>query len=171
MTNTTISYLQDGLEFTASFDAMRAFHGAEAGGLATTLKALQRAWPLLDEGRLPERKEVFCTTAFVGVGGRDVIELVTRGVTEGRYSVDKDAGRGIEESPGGRYYFRFEYRNTVVEVAMLPGHVRPEFIQLARKKERTEKEEASLVEMKREMNERLAVLPAEKVFDAKVSRL
>lgn len=172
MANDTISYLEGGQTLTVTFDEMLKYHGVGfPGGVAHGLKVMQRAWPLLDNGNLPERREVRCVTAFGGPGGRDAIEFVTRGLTEGRYIVDKEVGQGVEESPGGRYYFRFEYRGTAVEVTIRPGHVRPEFIVLARKQGRTAEEEVILAEMKREMGDRLVPLPAEEVYDAKVYAL
>ncbi|WJS85272.1 hypothetical protein [Paracoccus sp. TOH] len=172
MSNDRIAWLENGHEFNVGFDELLNYHGhGYPGGVAHGLKVMQRAWPLLDDGRLPERREIRCVTAFGGPGGRDAIEFVTRGLTEGRYIVDKSLAEGVEESPGGRYYFRFEYRGTAVEVTIRPGHVRPEFITLARKQNRTEEEEADLVQWKKEMTERLLPLPAETVYDAKVSRL
>lgn len=169
MSNDTISYLENGHKFTVHFDELLKYHGAGyPGGVAHGLKVMQRAWPLLDNGRLPERREIRCVTAFGGPGGRDAIEFVTRGLTEGRYIVDNSVGLEEEESPGGRYYFRFEYRGTAVEITIRPGHVRPEFIQLARKKDRSPEEEVILAEMKLEMGERLLVQPAEDIYNATV---
>ncbi|KAA8605639.1 hypothetical protein AL036_17980 [Salipiger aestuarii] len=172
MSNDRIAWLENGQEFNVGFNELLNYHGqGYPGGVAHGLKVMQRAWPLLDDGRLPERREVRCVTAFGGPGGRDAIEFVTRGLTEGRYIVDKSLGEGVEESPGGRYYFRFEYRGTAVEVTIRPGHVRPEFIVLARKQDRTPAEEVTLAAMKREMGDRLLALAAEEIYDAKVSQL
>lgn len=169
MKHDAISYLENGEEFTVTFDELLKYHGqGYPGGVVHGLKVMQRAWPLLDDGRLPERREVRCMTAFGGPGGRDAIEFVTRGLTEGRYIVDKTQGEGVEESPGGRYYFRFEYRGTAVEITIRPGHVRPEFIQLARKQDHTPADEEELVKMKREMSGRLIVMPCEDIYNAKV---
>lgn len=171
MSNNRIAWLENGQEFNVSFDELLNYHGQTfPGGVAHGLKVMQRAWPLLDDGRLLERREIKCVTAFGGPGGRDAIEFVTRGLTDGRFIVDNTVGLGIEESPGGRYYFRFEYRGTAVEVTIRPGHVRPEFITLARKQDRTAEEEKVLAEMKLEMTGRLLPLPAEEVYDAKVSK-
>lgn len=172
MSNDRIAWLENGQEFNVGFNELLNYHGqGYPGGVAHGLKVMQRAWPLLDDGRLPERREVRCVTAFGGPGGRDAIEFVTRGLTEGRYIVDKSLGEGVEESPGGRYYFRFEYRGTAVEVTIRPGHVRPEFIVLARKQDRTPAEEVTLAAMKREMGDRLLALAAEEIYDAKVNQL
>lgn len=168
----TITYLENGEAFTVSFAELLKYHGPGfPGGVAHGLKVMQRAFPLLDEGRPVERREIRIDTAFPGPGGRDAFEFVTRGLTDGRYVVDRSLGwDGIEESPKGRYYFRFTYRGTVVEVTIRPGHVRPEFLELARKENRTADDEVRLAALKREMGDRLVPLPPEDVYDAKVSR-
>ncbi|WP_162290746.1 hypothetical protein [Yoonia vestfoldensis] len=51
-----------------------------------------------------------------------------------------------------------------------PGHVRGEFIELARKEGRSAEEETRLAALKREMRDRLVPLAPEDVYDAKVSR-
>lgn len=69
MSNDTISYLENGHEFTVHFDELLKYHGAGyPGGVVHGLKVMQRAWPLLDNGRLPERREIRCVTAFGGPG-------------------------------------------------------------------------------------------------------
>lgn len=169
MKHDEISYLENGEKFTVTCDEMLKYHGeGYPGGVVHGLKVMQRAWPFLDGDRLPERREIRCVTAFGGPGGRDAIEFVTRGLTEGRYIIDKTQGEGVEESPGGRYYFRFEYRDKAVEITIRPGHVRPEFIQLSRKQGRTPEEEVELAKMKREMASRLIVTPTEELYDVKV---
>ena len=70
------------------------------------------------------------------------------------------------ESPGGRYYFRLSYRGRSVAVTLRPGYVREEFIQLARKKGRTEAEERVLAGMKRDMAARLMAAKAEDIYRA-----
>ncbi len=169
----TINFCENGQEFTVSFAELLKYHGTGfPGGLAHGLKVMQRAFPLLDGGRLIERREVKIDTAFPGPGGRDAIEMVTRALTDGRYRVDKSLGwDGIEESPKGKYYFRFEYRRTVVEVTIRPGHVRYEFIELARKDSLTQEEEGRLATLKREMGDRLVPLAAADVYDARVTQL
>ncbi|MGM9366175.1 hypothetical protein [Flavonifractor plautii] len=107
-------------------------------------------------------------TAFPGPGARDAFELVTRCLTDGRYVVDKELPEAANEleSPGGRYYFRLSYRGRSVAVTLRPGYVREEFIQLARKKGRTEAEERVLAGMKRDMAARLMAAKAEDIYRA-----
>ena len=51
-----------------------------------------------------------------------------------------------------------------------PGHVREEFITLARKTDRSPDEERRLVELKHEMADRLMALPATEIYNAKVAQ-
>ena len=73
---------------------------------------------------------------------------------------------GILESPHGRYYFRFSYRGKTVVVTIRPGFVRQDFIEMARKPNRTEEEEVILAQMKRDMAKRLLEAKPEEVYDA-----
>lgn len=167
----TIDVLEQGSVLSFRFDEMLNYHGpGYPGGVAHGFKVMQRAFPLLDDGRLLERREISIVTAFPGPGGRDAFELVTRCLTDGRYLVDKNLPEAANEleSPGGRYYFRLSYRGKLVVITIRPGYVRDEFIQLARKKERTSEEERLLAEMKREMADRLMRARAEDIYDAKI---
>ena len=167
----TIDVLEQGSVLSFRFDEMLNYHGpGYPGGVAHGFKVMQRAFPLLDDGRLLERREISIVTAFPGPGGRDAFELVTRCLTDGRYLVDKNLPEAANEleSPGGRYYFRLSYRGKSVVITIRPGYVRDEFIQLARKKERTSEEERLLAEMKREMADRLMHARAEDIYDAKI---
>ena len=167
----TIDVLEQGSVLSFRFDEMLNYHGpGYPGGVAHGFKVMQRAFPLLDDGRLLERREISIVTAFPGPGGRDAFELVTRCLTDGRYLVDKNLPEAANEleSPGGRYYFRLSYRGKSVVITIRPGYVRDEFIQLARKKERTSEEERLLAEMKREMADRLMRARAEDIYDAKI---
>ena len=109
-------------------------------------------------------------TAFPGPRARDAFELVTRCLTDGRYVVDKELPEAANEleSPGGRYYFRLSYRGRSVAVTLRPGYVREEFIQLARKKGRTEAEERVLAGMKRDMAARLMEGKEEDIYRAEL---
>lgn len=167
----TITVLEKGQKFEFSFDDMLKYHGVGyPGGVAHAFKVMQRAFPLLDDGNLLERREISLVTAFPGPGGRDAFELVTRCFTDGRVLVDKDLpeAAGELESPHGRYYFRFTYRGKTVVVTIKPGYVRPEFIEMARKHDRTEEEEIILAKMKRDMAKRLLDGKPEDVYRAEI---
>lgn len=167
----SIDILEQGTRFSYTFEAMLNYHGiGYPGGVAHGFKVMQRAFPLLDDGKLLERREISIVTAFPGPGGRDAFELVTRCVTDGRYHVDKALPEAANEleSPGGRYYFRLSYRGKSAVITIRPGFVRDEFIQMARKKDRTPEEEHILAGMKREMADRLMAAKAEDIYNAKL---
>ena len=96
---------------------------------------------------------------------------MTRCVSDGRIHVDKDMPEAKEvlESPHGRYYFRFSYRGKTVVVTIRPGFVRQDFIDMARKENRTEAEEEILARMKRDMADRLLKAGPEEVYDAVIA--
>lgn len=166
----TLTVLEDGQPIEFTFAEMLKYHGfGFPGGVAHAFKVMQRGFPLLDDGAAPERSDLSMETAFPGPGGRDGFELVTRMVTGGRYTVDKTlAGDDVLESPKGKYLFRFKYRGRTVDITIRPGFVVDEFIQLARKENRTPAEEERLVWLKKDMAERLLSHPAEEVYDAVV---
>ena len=108
-----IKVLEKGHELEYSFDDLLNYHGVGyPGGVAHAFQVMSRAFPLLDDGKLLERREIYLITAFPGPGGLDAFEMVTRCVTGGRISVDINLKEAEEvlESPHGRYYFKFKYR-------------------------------------------------------------
>jgi hypothetical protein len=96
----------------------------------------------------------------------DAFELVTRAVTEDRYTVDQalalpGRGRTLE-----RFVFRLAYRDRTVVLAVRDGYVADEFIALARKEGRSQDEERRLDVLKREMADRVMGSPAADVYDS-----
>lgn len=170
MTNLTVT--EQGQPLTFSFEDALRYHGPGfPGGVAHGFQAMAAALPLLNNNQPIERRELQISTAFPGPGARDAFELVTRTLTDGRYEVDPNlADDSVEESPKGRYYFRFTYRDTAAEATIKPGHVRPEFITLARKANRTEADEVRLAELKQEMADRLMAQPATDIYQTRVLR-
>lgn len=146
------------------------YHGyGFPGGVALAFKAMQCALPLFTDGYPPERNEIALDTAFPGPGARDGFEMVTRMVSGGRYHVDfAIAAPEVPKSPTGSYFFRFKYRDRVVDLALRPGIVREEFLRLSRQAERTTDETARLEELKVDMADRLMAQPAEALFDVSV---
>src|SRR4051794_27505330 len=142
------------------------YHGARSpGGVAHAFKVLERALPLLDDGRPPERREIRIRTAFGGPGARDGFELVTRAVTGDRYVVDPalarpDAGRARE-----RFVFVLSHRDTELTLALREGFVTDAFIDLARTEPRSPDQEARLDVLTGEMAERLMARPAPEAYD------
>ena len=163
----TIEVVDQGQAIAFSFEDMMRYHGpGSPGGVAHAFKVLERALPLLEPDRPPERRGIEVRTAFRGPGARDGFELVTRAVTEDRYVLDAalerpERGRALE-----RFVFRLSYRGRAVTLAVREGYVTEEFIDLARKQGRTADEEDRLAAMKRGMADRLMSRPAGEVYDA-----
>lgn len=148
------------------FEDLLRYHGpAFPGGVAHGFTAMERALPLLAADGVPERREIRLDTAFPGPGARDGIELVTRAVTEGRYTVDPALGRPQRGTTLERYVFRFAHRDRAVTVAIRDGFVTDEFIALSRRPDRSADEEAHLAVLKQEMADRLMAVPADQVYD------
>jgi hypothetical protein len=142
------------------------YHGpGSPGGVAHAFKVMQRGFPLLDAGRLLQRRLIVVSTAFGGPGARDGFELVTRGVTEERYRVDPALARPQRGLALERFVFRLDYRHRSVTLLLREGFVTDEFITLART-HRSPEQEARLDVLKREMARRLMGLRADDVYDA-----
>lgn len=163
----TLVVAENGRLIEFCFADLVKYHGhGFPGGVAIAFKALHRALPLLADGNPPERNEIALDTAFPGPGGRDGFELVTRMVSAGRYRVDYTiAGADVPRSPSGRYFFRFKYRDRVVDLALRRGVVSEEFLRLARLPERSPQENACLEIHKSDMAERLLAQPSVTLFD------
>lgn len=167
----SLTVLENGRPIAFTVADLTKYHGyGYPGGVAHAFKVMQRAFPLLDGGRAPERAELALETRFPGPGGRDAFEMVTRVVTGGRFTLEE---RPADPDPVadwmGKYLFRWRYRGTVVEVTIKPGHVREEFIRLAGAPDRTPAEEERLAALKTEMADRLMALPAEEIYEARVA--
>ncbi|CAH1659604.1 conserved hypothetical protein [Hyphomicrobiales bacterium] len=165
----TVTVHENGQPISFTFAEILKYHGfGYPGGVAHAFKVMQRAFPLLDGGNPPERRELSMDTAFPGPGGRDAFEMVTRMVTAGRYNVDLAlASDDVLSSPKGRYLFRFHYRGTTIDLTLRPGLVHDEFVKLAARENRTAAEEERLVWLKNDMAQRLLSLPADQVYDAR----
>jgi hypothetical protein len=162
-----IAVLDRGLAIAFTFDDLMRYHGpGSPGGVAHAFKVLERALPLLSPDGPPERRELTVRTAFGGPGARDGFELVTRAVTEGRYTVDPALGRPERGTTLERFVFRLGYRDRAVTLAVRDGFVPDDLIALARRPARTPAEEQRLTALKEEMAQRVMAVPAADVYDA-----
>ncbi len=160
-----LTVLNDGREIAFTFDEMLKYHGGGSpGGVAHAFKVLQRALPLLDD-RLPERERIVIATAFGGPGARDGFELVTRAETQQRYVIDTSLARPQDGRARERFVFRLRHRDRAVTLALRPGFVTDEFIDLTRCTDRSEADERRLTAMKQEMADRVISAPPDKVYD------
>lgn len=166
MTDDALRVIDAGMPLAFTVADLTAYHGPGfPGGVAHGFKAMQRALPLLADGGVPERRQIRIDTAFRGPGARDAFELVTRAVTENRFTVDDALCRPARGQTLERYVFRFATPDRSVTVQIREGLVRDAFIALSRKPDRTPAEEAELTAMKAEMAGRLLALPADQVYD------
>ncbi len=166
MNTNTIDVRENGKPLSYGFADLMKYHGPGfPGGVAHAYKVMERAFPLLaPEGGL-ERREIEIDTSFRGPGGRDAFEMVTRVVSREKYHVDPSLGeRWLGDGHREHYFFRLRYREKSVDLIILPGHVRDEFITLGMKADRSADEEARLTELKQEMADRLLALRAEEVY-------
>jgi len=157
--------LDSGREVSFSFDEMLNYHGGGSpGGVAHAFKVLERALPLLDTTSRLERRAIFIETAFGGPGARDAFELVTRAVSEQRFSLNPALARPQHGRARERFVFCLRYGERSVTVALREGFVTEEFIDLTRRENRTAVQERRLTAMKSGMAARVMAAPANDVY-------
>jgi hypothetical protein len=162
----SIEVLEGGVLLGFSFPEMLRYSGpGSPGGVAMAFKAMELAFPLLDPGGPVERRQVVITTAFRGPGARDAFELVTRGLTEGRYVVDAGLERPERGTNLEQFVFHLDYRGAGCTLLTAEGWISDEFIALARTPDPTPEEARRFVEVKQELADRLMASPAGDVFD------
>jgi hypothetical protein len=162
----TIEVVDDGRLLAFSFEDMMKYHGPEApGGVAHAFKVLERALPLLDPDGPAERREIAIRTSFGGPGARDGIEFVTRAVTGDRFVVDRSLARPERDRTVASFVFVVSYREREVTLLLREGYVTDEFVDLARKQDRTAEDVARLGVLKEEMAERVMGSPAADVYE------
>ncbi|WP_127782951.1 hypothetical protein [Rhodococcus sp. X156] len=165
MTN-PLEVMDQGTLLTFDFDDALRYHGPLApGGVAHAYQVLARGLQALGKNGPVERRDITVTTSHGGPGVRDTFELVTRAVTEGRYTVDGALKRPERGRTMEIYVFRLDYRGESVTLVVREGFVRDEYIALSRKAARTAEEEARLVVVKQEMADRVMASPAGDVYD------
>jgi hypothetical protein len=163
----TLAVLDGTQRIDFSFDDMMRYHGpGSPGGVAHAFKVMERAFALLDEGAPPQRREITVRTAFGGPGARDGIEIVTRAVTQDRFTVDQALARPERGRERERFVFEVGYRDRSVTLLLREGFVTPEFIDLARAAERSPEQDARLDELKAQMAEKVMGSPAADVYEA-----
>ncbi|CAN5523158.1 hypothetical protein BH20ACT2_BH20ACT2_21330 [soil metagenome] len=161
-----IEVRDDGRTLAFSFEDMLRYSGpASPGGVALGLKVMERAFAVLEPDGLVERREVGVETAFRGPGARDACELVTRGLTEGRYVVDAALERPERGHTLSTFAFRVSYRDRTVSLLLRDGFVTDEFIRVAQSPDLTTAEQQRFARMKQDLADRLVASDAAAVFD------
>ena len=98
-------------------------------------------------------------------GARDGFELVTRGLTDGRYIVDEVLERPDRGVTLAQFVFRPRYGDTAITLLVREGQVTDEFVEMARKPDRTEADEAHFTALKQGMADRLMASAPEDIFE------
>jgi hypothetical protein len=161
-----IVVVDEGTELAFCFaDLLRYSGPGSPAGVALAYQAMRCGFPMLSTEGPIERREIRVDTPFRGPGARDGFELVTRGVSEGRYVIDLTLERPERGPTLEAFAFRLTYRDRTVTLLVRQGVVTDEFVSLARQDGRSADDERRLTELKRELAERtLGTEPAE-VFD------
>ena len=156
---------EQGTPVAFSFPEMLRYSGpGSPGGVALGLKMMKRAFALLEPDGSVERREVVVHTAFGGPGARDACELVTRGLTEGRYVVDPALERPERGDALRTFAFRVSYRDRTVSLVLREGFVTDEFVRLARSPDLTDQEQRRFTDMKQTLADHLMATEAVDVF-------
>ncbi len=162
----SIEVQEQGTAVAFSFEEMLRYSGpGSPGGVALGLKMMERAFPLVEPDGLVERREVVVHTAFRGPGARDACELVTRGLTEGRYLVDPELERPERGHTLRTFAFLVSYRDSTVSLLLREGLVTDEFVRLAQTPELTAEEQQHFATMKQALADQLMATRAADVFD------
>jgi hypothetical protein len=161
-----IVVLEDGRRLSFSFADMLNFHGGGSpGGVAHAFKVLERALPLVAGDRLAERREIVIDTSFGGPGARDGFELVTRAVSDGRFVLEPSLARPQHGTARERFVFRVSYRDQAVVLALRPGFVSDEFIEMAGREIADPEEAERFAAMKAEMSAVVMAAAAAQVYE------
>ncbi len=162
----TLAVIDGGQTIEFSFADLMRYHGpGSPGGVAHAFKVLERAFAVLAPDEPPQRRELTVRTAFGGPGARDGIELVTRAVTQDRFTVDPALARPERGRELERFVFEIGYREQSVTLLLRDGFVSPEFIDLARADSRTAEQDARLDELKAQMRDRITSSDAADVYE------
>ena len=162
----SIEVQEQGTAVAFSFQEMLRYSGpGSPGGVALGFKMMERAFAVLEPDGPVQRREVVVQTAFGGPGARDACELVTRGLTEGRYVVDAALERPERGDTLRTFVFRVRYRDRTVSLLLREGFVTDEFVRLARSSDLSGEEQQRFTEMKRALADHLMATNAVDVFD------
>lgn len=162
----TIAVIDGAQRLEFSFEDMMRYHGpGSPGGVAQAFKVMERAFALLDPDNPPQRREITLRTAFGGPGARDGFELVTRAVTQDRFTVDPALERPERGRTHERFIFEVGCGDRSVTLALRDGFVTEEFIDLARKPDRSTQEEARLDALKAQLAQLVMGTAAVDVYD------
>ncbi len=161
-----IEVREEGIPLRFSFEEMLRYSGpGSPGGVALGFKVMERAFAAVAPDGPVERRQVVIEAAFRGPGARDACELVTRGLTEGRYTVDPALERPERGNTLATFAFSVRHGDRQADLLLREGLVSDEFVRLAQTPELTREEAERFPKMKQELADRLMAAPARDVFD------
>ncbi|MEA2716161.1 MAG: hypothetical protein QOI99_478 [Actinomycetota bacterium] len=161
-----LEVLDEGALLAFSFDEMLRYSGpGSPAGVALAFKAMELAFAELSPDGPPERRRIVVETAFRGPGARDGFELVTRGLTEGRYVVDAGLERPERGTTLEQFVFRPRYRERALTLLVREGQVTDEFVTMARKPDRTADDERHFTALKQGMADRVMAGSPADIFE------
>ncbi|MEO6857950.1 MAG: hypothetical protein ABI323_05105 [Solirubrobacteraceae bacterium] len=167
MASDRLVVVENDRELSFSFEDMLRYHGGGSpGGVAHAFKVLQRALPVLETAGRVQRRAIVIETAFGGPGARDGFELVTRAVTDERFTVDPSLARPELGRARERFVFRLRYRDRSATLTLREGFVSDEFIGLTRRENRSADEEHQLTAMKADMAARVMSATPSAAYEA-----
>lgn len=164
-----IQVIDNGQVLTITMADILKYHGGLLpGGCAHAFQAMRAGFALLADEPL-QRREIYVQTAFAGPGGRDTVEFVTRAYTGERATYNRALGTPdlFTELPGS-YVWLFSYRGKTVRVQITDGWVKPEFVALGQKTNRSAEENAHLVYLRQEMADRLLAAAPHEIYTARL---
>jgi hypothetical protein len=163
-----------GIVLEIGFEDLLKYHGRfYIGGVALAFKLLELAFRELVPNAIPDREHIGFTSGLGlhGPGVIDAVEMVTRARTRGQLIINTDA---VQDKPGiiapdgvGKYYFAIRYGDKNIGLAVKPGIIPDEFMELSRKVHAetiTESEKIRLQEVKESLANQIVRSMPEDLF-------
>ncbi len=147
-----ITVSEGGREVVFTLDDCFRYHGRGAvGGVVLGFRLLQRLAEIISPQQPLNRRDIALFSSFPGLGVRDVLELITRMVSEQRITVDVNFQHSdIPAGVRGSFYFRFSYQGQCVELAPIKGAPSEAFIAAGRACKQQNASEATLQRFEKE---------------------
>lgn len=166
----TITVIGEDEPIEIGFEAVAAYHGQAAlAMLAVTFRALDVALKMLSSEQSVRRNDISVVSGHPGPGVRDSFEFVTRAVTRGAYTVDRNRPKarlmpGIDIS----YSFDVTVRGKTAEIALLRDALPKRFFELTFNPSRSAADDVELRLLKKDIAARTLLASAETLFDLRV---
>lgn len=161
----TIQVIDNQQLLSIGFEDILKYHGGLLpGGVAHAFQAMRAGFAALSSEPL-QRRRILVRTAFNGPGGRDAVEYVTRAYTGERVIYDRELGTpNVLDALPGPYVWHFTYGALTARAQITAGWVRPEFIELGQKPNKTAADLERQVYLRQEMADRLLAAAPQEVY-------